>query len=127
VNNGRERPLRITIRALEVFAHHGLLAQEREQGQTFRFDIGLSLKNSAAPRTDDIADTIDYAAVCDLVTEVATAADYNLLERLAGVIADEILEHFPRADKVKVRAAKVSPPVSQPVGEISVMVKRNRV
>ena len=126
MNPPKERPLRLTIRNLEVFAHHGLLPEERERGQKFRFDIGLSLKDSAAPQSDDIADTIDYAAVCDLVARVATANTFNLLERLASVIADELLDNFPRAGKVKVRAAKVAPPVSHPVGEISVMVKRNR-
>jgi dihydroneopterin aldolase len=122
----RERPLRITIRGLEVFAHHGLLPEEREQGQTFRFDIGLSLKDSAATVSDDIDDTVDYAAVCDLVAKVATAETHNLLEKLAAVVADEILERFPLAFKVKVRAAKTAPPISHPVGEVSVTVKRDR-
>lgn len=122
----RKRPLRITIRGLEVFAHHGVLPEERELGQTFRFDIGLSLKDSAAPETDDVADTVDYAAVCDLVAETVTANTYNLLERLASVIADTLLERYPQVSKAKVRAAKAAPPIKHPVGEISVMVKRDR-
>jgi len=122
----KERPLRITIRSLEVFAHHGLLPEEREQGQKFLFDIGLSLNDSAAPHSDDLADTVDYAAVCDLVARVATTNTFNLLERLASVIADELLANFPQVSKAKVRAAKAAPPVPHPVGEISVMVKRNR-
>ncbi len=122
----RKRPLRITIRGLEVFAHHGVLPEERELGQIFRFDIGLSLKDSAAPESDDVADTVDYAAVCGLVVETATAHNYNLLERLASVIAETILEHYPQVSKAKVRAAKAAPPIKYPVGEISVMIKRDR-
>ncbi|MHB0867635.1 MAG: dihydroneopterin aldolase [Thermoleophilia bacterium] len=119
--------MRITIKNLEVFAHHGLLPEERRLGQQFLFDIGLSLKHSAAPDTDDVADTVDYAAVCDCVVEVATAATYNLLEKVAAVTADAILERFPAVDRVKVRVAKAAPPIPHPVGQIAVMLKRNRV
>lgn len=122
----KEHPLRITIKELEVFAHHGLLADEKRVGQNFLFDIGLSLKQPAAPQTDDIADTVDYAAVCDCVVEVATGSTYNLLERLASVIADEILARFPSVDRVKVRVAKPAPPIPHPVGQVAVMLKRTR-
>ena len=122
----KQHPLRITIKGLEVFAHHGLLPGEKELGQTFLFDVGLSLKHTAAPETDDINDSVDYAAVCDLVAEVATAASYNLLEKLAAVTADEILGRFPAVDRVKIRIAKKSPPIPQPVDQVAVMFKQTR-
>jgi dihydroneopterin aldolase len=80
----------------------------------------------AAPQTDDIADTIDYAKVCDVVVRAATSNTYNLLERLASVVCDELLANFPLANKAKVRAYKPAPPIPHPVGDVSVMVKRNR-
>ena len=123
----KNQPLRITIKGLEVFAYHGLLPEEKQQGQPFLFDIGLSLKHAAAPETDDIADSVDYAAVCDCVVEVATAASYNLLEKLAAVVADEILDRFPAVDRVKVRVAKTSPPIPHPMDQVAVMLKRTRV
>lgn len=126
MNNKNEHPLRITVKGLEVFAHHGLLPEERRLGQPFLFDIGLALRHSAAPRTDDIADTVDYAAVCDCVVEVATANTFNLLEKLAAAVADEILTRFPAVDRVKVRVAKTSPPIPHSVGQIAVMFKRSR-
>ncbi len=122
----KEHPLRITIKGLEVFAHHGLLPEEKETGQQFLFDIGLSLKHSAAPHTDDVADTADYSAVCDCVAGVAVSKPYNLLEKLAVVTADEILSRFPNVDRVKVRVAKVSPPLKHTVSQVAVMIKRTR-
>lgn len=127
LTQSKEHPLRITIKGLEVFAHHGLLPEEKRLGQTFLFDIGLSQKQTRAPSTDDITDTVDYAAVCDCVAEVAAARSYNLLEKLASVIADEILARFPAVDRVKVRVAKTSPPISHPVSQVAVMLKRTRV
>ncbi len=126
MTNNKEHPLRIAIKGLEVFARHGLLPGEKEKGQKFLLDIGLSLKHSAAPASDDIGDTADYAAVCDCVAEVATAATYNLLEKLAAVAADEILARFPQVDIVKVRAAKSSPPLPHPVSQVAVIIKRTR-
>ena len=126
MNRHKEHPLRITIKGLEVFAHHGVLPEERRLGQPFLFDIGLTQKETRAPETDDIADTVDYADVCDLVAAVATAESYNLLEKLAGVVADEILARFPAVDRVKVRVAKASPPISHPVSQVAVMLKRTR-
>ncbi len=122
----KQHPLRITIKGLEVFAHHGLLPQERELGQSFLFDIGLSLKQTAAPETDDINDSVDYAAVCDLVEEVATAASYNLLEKLAAITAAALLDRFPAVHRVKVRIAKKSPPIPHPVDQVAVMFKQTR-
>ena len=119
-------PLRITIKNLEIFAYHGILPEEREHGQTFIFDIGISLRNSVSPETDDLADTVDYAAVCDVVEEVATTGTYNLLEKLAAVVADEIIGLFPAVDRVKVRVAKPAPPIPHKVGQVAVMFKRSR-
>ena len=123
----KEHPLRITIKGLKVFAHHGVLPQERRQGQLFLFDTGLTLKRSAAPGSDDLADTVDYAAVCDLVAGTATGQTFNLLERLAEVTAAAILEKFPQADRVKVRVSKPAPPIPHPVGEVAVMIKKTRL
>jgi dihydroneopterin aldolase len=122
----KEHPLRITIKGLEIFAYHGVLPEEREKGQLFLFDVGLSLRSTAAPDTDDIADTVDYAAVCDSVFEVATGATYNLLEKLAAVTADEILRRFPSVDRVKVRIAKASAPIEYKLDQVAVMLKRSR-
>lgn len=119
-------PLRITIKGLEVFAHHGVLPEERKKGQNFLFDIGLSVKRSLAPESDDIGDTVDYAEVCDTVVKAATSETYSLLEKLAAVVADAILERFTGVDRVKVRVAKPAPPIQHPLRQVAVMIKRNR-
>ncbi|MBE0428449.1 MAG: dihydroneopterin aldolase [Thermoleophilia bacterium] len=124
--NGRNSSLRITIKGLEVFAHHGVLPEEREQGQRFLFDIGISLKRSAASESDKLEDTVDYAAVCDVAVETATGESCRLLEKLAAMVADAILESFPAIDRVKVRVAKPEPPIAHTLGEVAVMVKRTR-
>jgi dihydroneopterin aldolase len=118
--------VKITIEGLEVFAHHGLLPKEREISQPFVFDITLLLKRCAAAETDDIADTVDYAGVCDLVVSTATATSFNLLEKLATVVADAILANYPVVDKVKLRVCKTTPPISHSLSGVAVSLKRER-
>ena len=102
--------LTVEIRGLRVFAHHGVLASEREHGQTFVIDVWLGCPSSPAEASDDLADAIDYSAVCDRVVELATGGPYDLLERLAAVIADDLAGRYPVAD-VRVRVAKPDAPI----------------
>ena len=97
--------LTVEIRGLRVFAHHGVHAFEREHGQMFVIDVWLECPPSPAEASDDLADAIDYSAVCDRVVELATGGPYDLLERLAAVIADDLAGRYPVED-VRVRVAK---------------------
>ena len=77
-----------------MFAHHGVFEHERRDGQNFLVDL-----RSAAPRRRSrptVSTTpIDYGAVCDRVVELVNGGPYNLLERLAAVVADDLIERFP--------------------------------
>ena len=73
--------------------------------------------------TDRLEDTIDYGAVCDAVTFVATERSYRTLERLCTAIADMLVERFG-ASGVLVRATKPEPPLPVAVEEVSVEVSR---
>src|SRR5450756_1001416 len=70
----------IIIKDLKVFAHHGVLPEEREKGQDFLIDLEIELDSSAAIGADDISRTIDYAQVVESVSRMATGERYNLIE-----------------------------------------------
>jgi 7,8-dihydroneopterin aldolase/epimerase/oxygenase len=116
------RSARIEIRGLRVFAHHGVLDSEREQGQTFVFDIWLECPPSRADETDDLADAVDYSAVCDRVAELACGGPYRLLERLAALIADDIVTRFG-VTHARVRVAKPEVPIPLSLGEVAVVAE----
>ncbi len=124
--NENGNPLEITIEGLEIFAHHGLLPEEREVGQVFSFDIYLLLKDCPAASSDDIADTVNYAEVCDTVVKAATSETYNLLERLAAVVAGKVLAGYPMVSRVGVRAAKPAPPLPHAVESVAAYIERTR-
>jgi dihydroneopterin aldolase len=116
------RSARIEIRGLRVFAHHGVHEAEREQGQTFVLDLWLECPPSPADQSDDLADAVDYSAVCDRVVELATGGPYRLLERLAAVIADDVVARFGVAH-ARVRVAKPDVPIRHPLDHVAVVAE----
>ena len=100
----------IHIDGLEAYGYHGVLPEEKTLGQQFVFDLRLTMYDCPGVVTDDVADTIDYTEVIDVVTEVATCESYDLLERLAGSITRSLLDRFP-VDSVWVRVTKPHPPI----------------
>jgi dihydroneopterin aldolase len=116
------RAATIEIRGLTVFARHGVHEEERERGQTFVLDVWLDCGRTAAPDSDDLADAVDYSAVCDRVVELATGGPYRLLERLAALIADDLVERFGVV-AARVRVAKPEAPIPHQLGEVAVTVE----
>lgn len=113
---------RIEIRGLRVFAYHGVLEEERRDGQTFVLDVWLECAPSRADETDDLADAVNYAAVCDRVVELAQGGPYRLLERLAALIADDLVARFGVAH-ARVRVAKPDVPIPHDLDEVAVIAE----
>jgi dihydroneopterin aldolase len=79
----------------------------------------------AAGTSDDLADTIDYAAVAAAVERVLTGERHRLLERLAERMAEEALRCADgRARSVTVTVRKLRPPVPLDLASAGVRVTR---
>lgn len=117
--------LTVRIEGLEAFGRHGVAPAERELGQRFVVDLELELASSAATASDDLADTVDYAALADTVAAIVAGPPVALLERLAALIADRALaEPLARAVTVTVRKPHVALP--HPVAATAVTLRRER-
>jgi dihydroneopterin aldolase len=101
--------MKIELRGIELFGHHGVGEEERARGQRFVYDIELQVGERGA--SDRIEDAVDYREVAAAVREIA-AGQFRLLEALATTIADTLFERFP-AEQVKVRVRK---PEVRPAG-----------
>ena len=112
----------IEIRGLEVFAHHGVHEHERRDGQTFLIDARLTVPGEAGD-SDRLEHAVDYGTVCARVVELAGGGPYNLIERLATVIADDLAARFA-VSAVEVTVHKPQAPVPHPFADISVTVRR---
>jgi dihydroneopterin aldolase len=116
----------IRINGIKAFGYHGVFAEETKNGQDFLVDIELILDLEKASISDDLADTVDYGAICDLVIAAITGQPYKLIEKLAGVIADEILASQGLVEIALVTVHKPSAPVNAVTSDINVMVIRTR-
>ena len=115
----------VEVQGLEVYAHHGVLPHERALGQTFLLDLVLTPESDEAVASDRLEDAVDYSAVCARAVEIASGGPYQLIERLAGVLADALLAEFPLA-AVRVRVRKPYAPLRHRFGHVAVVVERRR-
>jgi dihydroneopterin aldolase len=117
--------LTVHVRGLEAFGRHGVLDAERELGQRFVVDLDIELAEAVSTRTDALADTVDYASLADAVQALVSGPPVALLERLAGMIADLVLED-PRARAVSVTVRKPHVALRPTVAETAVTLTRGR-
>jgi dihydroneopterin aldolase len=96
----------LELERLAIFGRHGVLEEERRDGQELLYDIGLDVGDAGA--TDRIEDAVDYREVADCVRQVSDSRSFNLIEALAQAVADTLLERFP-VRSVRVRVTKTDP------------------
>jgi 7,8-dihydroneopterin aldolase/epimerase/oxygenase len=84
----------IFIRDIRLDTLIGAYEFERRQPRTLRVDIEIGRPSIRACKTDELADTIDYSAVVDVVRQTFSSHTFNLLEPLAELVVDLILEKF---------------------------------
>ena len=114
----------IEIKGIKSFGYHGVFESEKVTGQDFYVDVALEVDLTRASLSDDVADTIDYAEVTDLVVAEITGEPVSLIEKLAGNIADRIKANYPQAVRVSVTVHKPQAPVKAEVKDISVTINR---
>lgn len=116
----------IIVQGLEVFAHHGVLAEEKQDGQFFYIDLALSVDLSAASASDDLADTVNYDEVCRVAGEAFTAEIFDLIERAAGAVCDALFDSFLSVQKIVITVRKPSAPLCRKVEYVAVRLVRER-
>ena len=115
----------IRLRGLRARGFHGVLPQERELGQPFVVDVALEIDTAGAASSDALGDTVDYAALAEKLVDVMSGEPVNLIETLAERLADVCLAD-PRVQAATVEVHKPEAPVTVPVEDISVTIRRSR-
>ena len=100
----------IELRGLNFFAYHGVLPEERKQGNTFVVDLSLEANLCRAICTDELGDTINYASVYEVVRREMDIPS-QLLEHVCGRIATALLDEFAAIQRVSVCVVKKNPPI----------------
>ena len=115
----------IHLRGIRSYGYTGLLAEEKVLGQWFSVDLALFRDLQAAGESDNIEDTLDYRAAIEIVKTTINTERFNLVERLAQVIAQRLLQLDRRQlQGVRVRLTKEAAPIPDFGGEIAIDIYR---
>lgn len=111
---------RVLVEGLQVEVVVGVYDHERDAPQPLLFDLELSCDNRKPAASDAVADTVDYAAVCEAVRRFVSRQRPQLLETLAERLAAELLRRFA-VETARVRIRK--PVAAKALGAASVGVE----
>ena len=106
-------------------AIHGVLPEERSRPQPFEVDLDLVVDLDRAARSDDLADTVDYAVLSERVMKVVEGPSFDLLEALASAITDAVLVD-ERVREATVTVRKLRPALTMQAGSVGVRLHRAR-
>jgi len=98
----------IFISELRLDVLIGVYEWERRVPQTVQFDLEIALPGPSAAKSDQLADTIDYAAVVARIRGLLDENRHQLLESVAEDIARLVTGEF-RSPWVKVTVTKLAP------------------
>lgn len=101
----------VRIDGMRMHAFHGVLPQERSVGNDYELWLKVGYPWHDACKTDDVADTLNYAELSELVKR-QMAIPSNLLEHVAGRIVEDIRATFPKVTSIELRLMKIAPPMA---------------
>ncbi len=113
----------ITLSGMEFFAYHGCLAEEQIKGNKFIVDLEFFTGTENAEITDDLAQTVNYQKVYELV-KAEMDIKSKLLEHISRRILDTLYRQFPYIGASKITVAKLNPAIGGKVEKVSVTLTR---
>ena len=84
----------IRLDEFEIFAHHGVFQEEKDNGQLFYVNAVLYTALRPAGLTDDLTLSTHYGEVALLIQKVLTENTYDLIEKAAETAAKAVLLNF---------------------------------
>ncbi|MEQ8712752.1 MAG: dihydroneopterin aldolase [Cyclobacteriaceae bacterium] len=100
----------IHLKGLEFYAYHGFFEEEQKLGNRFTIDLEINVDFAEAGKTDELAQTVDYGQVYEVVSSVMKSPA-KLLETIATDINGDLLKAFPAIKTARVMVSKHNPPI----------------
>lgn len=114
----------IRVRGLKIYASHGVLESEKENGQNFYLNLTFRMDTHSAGINDNLEETINYAEACEVAAEEFTKCSYDLIEAAAENLARALLIKYPVCDEVEVEVNKPEAPIDEEFENVSVCITR---
>lgn len=118
------KPDCIKITNLQVFAYHGVFAEEKREGQEFYINATLYLDLHTPGKSDKLEESLDYGKVCHFIHGVFTEQSYDLIEAACENLCRSLLLEFQELEAVEVEVQKPHAPIELPFENVSVTMYR---
>ena len=115
----------IRLKNIKIYAFHGCLVEESKIGSHYLVNLSVKANLTQAANSDQLSDTVDYVLLQKIVTTEMQKLS-KLLEHVAQRIIDAIFKEVDLVQTVKIRVAKVNPPIGGDVEDVSVVLKSCR-
>ena len=116
----------VRIKKASFYAYHGALAEEQSIGGNFEAEVDLYFNFSEAAETDDLSKTINYEEIYKQINKVIYQKKYYLIETIATIIADNLLDTYPILEKIDVKVRKNNVPVGGIIDHVEAQVVKSR-
>ncbi len=100
----------IYLNDARFYAYHGVLPQEQEVGQEFLVSARATIDVNAAIEHDMLEVTLDYGVLYQIIRREISVPS-QLVERVAGRVAQAVFKAFPKVTELDLKITKVNPPI----------------
>lgn len=119
----------ITVTGLKATGYHGVFEHEKRDGQEFTVDVTLYTDIRPAAATDDLALTLNYGELAEVVIREIQSGPYDLIETLAERTAAAIFSHYDAAARLvalDLTVHKPQAPITVPFRDVTITIHRER-
>ena len=110
---------KIYLKNIRLYAFHGCMDEEEKIGSDYVVNLVIDADLNLSSQSDNLKDTVDYVSLHRIVKEEMSIRS-KLLEKVADRILKRILEDHRQVVLVKVKVAKINPPIGGNVDEVAV-------
>ena len=115
----------IKLKNIRTFSYHGCLVEEGKIGSDYSVDLEVKTDLRKSCISDDLADTVDYVLLNQIVVE-EMAVRSDLLEHVAHRIIVRVFAEAPSVSRIKIGVSKLNPPIGGDVEAVTIEMKEYR-
>ena len=114
----------IVIEGLKVDTVVGCFSWERQIIQPLMLDLTIHNDLSQAASSDELEDTLNYAQICELATQVIQQAQPKLIEHAAQLVLERLFMTFSSIESIEITIRK--PAIIAQAQSVGIRLERNR-
>ena len=116
---------KIYLKNIQLYAYHGCMMEEEKIGSDYVVNVVISTDLSQSSKSDNLKDNVDYVSIYIIVKEEMSIRS-NLLEKVGDRILKRILKEHRDVIHVKIKVAKINPPIGGNVKEVAIKRELDR-